>query len=298
MAKGYDVSHYQAGPIPGDAEFVFVKATQGTWQVDLLHARHAADARSRGLVLGHYHYSDAGDPTAEADYFVAHADVRAGEAVVLDAEGALTRQPGCVQWALAWLDHVTARTGAVGLLYASNSDLAARDWTPVTRKYHVWAARYGAPPTVPHLIWQYTDAPLDTNTTSLTADGLRSLFTTQGDDMTPTESAMLAFIFNATQVPGQPYGWGAANSNKIDAITAQVADTHLRVRGPDTQPYDNIQDIQSRLADILAKPVGASATPGNVDVDALASAVAAKLNASLPADVVTAVVAKLKEIPA
>ena len=176
MAKGYDLSHYQSGPIPGDAEFVFIKATQGTWQVDAMHDKHVADARNRGLVVGQYHYSDAGDPTTEAEYFIAHAGLEPGEAIVLDAEGVLTTRSNCVQWARAWLDHVVARTGAVGVLYASNSDLAARDWSPVTSKYHVWVARYGANPTVPYLIWQYTDSPLDTNTSPQTKDQLRARF--------------------------------------------------------------------------------------------------------------------------
>lgn len=176
MTKGYDVSHYQTGSLPADAEFAFIKATEGTTIADEMYATHLADARSRGLPLGHYHYVDGAAWQAEADWFLTHSDLRPGEAVALDAEGTFINTVSSVAWSGAWLDYVTAKTGAVGLLYSSDSTFDRYDWTPVTGRYGAWVARYGPHPTHPYTIWQYTDAPIDTDTTDLTQDQLRAMF--------------------------------------------------------------------------------------------------------------------------
>lgn len=78
-ALGIDISHWQSDNKPidwpllyaeGRPAFVFMKATDGISFSDSWLARHREGARSEDLPYGFYHYMQAGDGRAQADYFL------------------------------------------------------------------------------------------------------------------------------------------------------------------------------------------------------------------------------------
>ena len=87
MIEGIDVSGYQSTSYDTKGlSFVMVKATEGTGYINPHYAGQLATARKAGLVVGHYHFQHHGNATAEAAYFLRHADLKPGEFVVLDWE--------------------------------------------------------------------------------------------------------------------------------------------------------------------------------------------------------------------
>ena len=96
--------------------------------------------------------------------------------------------------------------------------------------------------------WEYR-APLDRSPFAPTAATPTPL--TLEDDMTPDQANQLAFVFNALKVPGQAFGYPEALNNKIDALTATLDDTHRRIRGPESQPYDEIQALRAHMTAAL-----------------------------------------------
>lgn len=146
MLNGIDISSHQAGidltRVPAD--FVIVKATEGTTYINPycdLHFQQAAGAKKK---LGVYHFASGGNSVLEADYFVNNVEGYIGKALlVLDWEAdAVNRGPG---WAKAWLDRVQERTGVKPLIYMSNSVVNSYDWSAAAAAdYGLWNAGYYA----------------------------------------------------------------------------------------------------------------------------------------------------------
>jgi lysozyme len=72
--RAIDISHYQGTPDfnavkAAGIALVFVKATQGTTYIDPTFAINRDHARSAGLTVGFYHFANATDPIAEANFF-------------------------------------------------------------------------------------------------------------------------------------------------------------------------------------------------------------------------------------
>ena len=168
-AKGYDVSDYQSG-IPKDAQFVFVKATEGAHTGQKGYAEKLATARGRGLVVGHYHFLHAENPVqGEIDHFCrVVGKVPAGELLALDFEPygqkVSDAQATAVknQWLTAVKKHFPHhRVGLyIDLDYWHRTDDNAGDF--------LWIADPGAAAGKPRVkaAWrfhQYTDRPLDTD---------------------------------------------------------------------------------------------------------------------------------------
>ena len=86
---GADWSDYQAAkPSTAGLAFGFTKVTEGLGYVNPNWPSQYHTATAAGLVPGKYHYPHmANSPSAEADYFLAHADVQPGDLLVLDWEG-------------------------------------------------------------------------------------------------------------------------------------------------------------------------------------------------------------------
>ena len=68
--NGIDISYSQydidAGAVPAD--FVIIKATQGTWlTISCCDSQYQA-AKASGKLVGVYHYAEGGNVQAEADY--------------------------------------------------------------------------------------------------------------------------------------------------------------------------------------------------------------------------------------
>lgn len=87
--SGVDVASYQANDFStAGLAFAFVKATESTNYVNPRYAAQVAHARAAGLVVGHYHFQRPGDGNAQADYFLAHVRLSAGDILACDWEDA------------------------------------------------------------------------------------------------------------------------------------------------------------------------------------------------------------------
>lgn len=174
-AHGVDVSSHQTGidfsVVPAD--FVIVKATQGTGYVNPAWRDQVASALANGKRVGLYHFADDDDVSAQAEHFLGQIGDYAGRVPLwLDWEAdAVPLGPGAAQ---AWLDAVAARTGTTPGFYTYQSVLASYDWSQVAARYPLWVAGgpdysdYGAgytDPTIPDvpywgtsaLVHQYTE---------------------------------------------------------------------------------------------------------------------------------------------
>lgn len=152
--NGYDISSHQAGidvsKVSGD--FVFIKATQGTWYRNQLsskgydYAAWADKALASGKLVGFYHYAEGGDPIKEADYFYDAIKAYKGRAVVaLDWEQTSNKLFGTgfdVQWCKKFLDRIATLMDARPLIYMSKSVTRKYDWSTVATSYPLWVAQY------------------------------------------------------------------------------------------------------------------------------------------------------------
>ncbi|WP_369387707.1 peptidoglycan-binding protein [Streptomyces sp. CG1] len=177
-AKGYDVSDFQSGT-PGDAGFVFIKATEGAHTEQSGYKQKLADARRRKLVVGHYHFLHAENAVAdEVDHFcrvVGH--VPQGELLALDFEpyGQNVSDAHATQVKNQWLEAVKRHypDNRVGLYvdrdFWFRTDDNAGDF--------LWIADYVAPgaPRIraPWKFHQYTDRPMDVDVYHGTMQELR-----------------------------------------------------------------------------------------------------------------------------
>ena len=127
---GIDVSHWQ-GRIDWDevdaagVDFVFAKATQGTWFTDPRYAVNRAAAERRGIKFSAYHFAEPGsaprDAVREADHFVETAALKPRNLIpVLDLEIHNGLSPKAIRaWAKAWLERVEERLGVKPMIYTS-----------------------------------------------------------------------------------------------------------------------------------------------------------------------------------
>lgn len=145
--NGIDISNWQkdinAGAVPAD--FVIVKATQGTTYVSPSCDRQYHQAKSAGKLLGVYHYASGGGAVAEADFFLKNIQGYLKEAIlVLDWEkGQNAAWEKGVTYAKEFLDRVYNKTGIKPLIYMSKSVCREYDWTSVVNgDYGLWVAQY------------------------------------------------------------------------------------------------------------------------------------------------------------
>jgi peptidoglycan hydrolase-like protein with peptidoglycan-binding domain len=127
--------------------------------------------RAAGLPLGHYWFNGEGDPTADADYFVANlASWDRSDLLALDVEGesGTAGTPWTPDKAKAFCDRVLARTGVHPHVYMSASVTRQAGWDALAAAgYPLWVASYGSnsgkPESLPTIGgwsdwngWQYT----------------------------------------------------------------------------------------------------------------------------------------------
>jgi GH25 family lysozyme M1 (1,4-beta-N-acetylmuramidase) len=169
--RGVDVSSWQAGWTPDDGDtFVFVKATQGTTYANPERAAQLAAAREAGLVTGHYHWLEPGNPSGQAAHFLEHADIIDGELLWVDWEGDWdngTHPSVADAAAFIAVVKLLRPDNRVGL-YCNRSD-----WTTTTVKAGdcLWIAEYGvAKPNITATwdFWQYSRTPIDQNRSRFT----------------------------------------------------------------------------------------------------------------------------------
>lgn len=131
--------------------FVFHKASEGTTFRDGLYAARRAQAAALGLVWGAYHFAHpSGDPVAQADFFVATAELDLGLAAC-DLEVTDGRPWSEVaNFAYIFCDRVEQRLGSPCLLYSYAAFLRTMPTARLTR-FRLWAAEPGNASAPPYL---------------------------------------------------------------------------------------------------------------------------------------------------
>ena len=142
---GIDISNWQSGidikSVPAD--FVIVKATQGTSYVSPAFAAQASATVGAGKMLGLYHYVAGGDAAAEAANFAKAAGPYVGRALLaLDWESAQNKAWGDAAYLDAVVAQVVAKTGVTPLVYVSRAYLPQVQDVASVRGCGLWVAQY------------------------------------------------------------------------------------------------------------------------------------------------------------
>ena len=173
---GVDVSHYQ-GDVDwhalshSEVKFAYIKAAEGSANVDPLFARNWTTARDSGILHGAYHFAHpAQDPEQQAVHFAAVVNVDAagfGELPpVLDLEvsDGLSAD-ALIEWTTAYLSKAEALFGRSLMIYTGGfwrRQFGDRR-VPALQHNLLWLARYSRQePVVPANwarwdFWQFTD---------------------------------------------------------------------------------------------------------------------------------------------
>jgi hypothetical protein len=199
--------------------FAYLKASEGTGLVDETYATNRAQAKAVGLTVGAYHFGRPspapGDAIAEADHFLATAQIAAGDLrPVLDLEdtGGLS-VPDLQAWVQAFLVRVYERAGVPGVIYVSpnfwKSRMGDSTWFAQNGYRTVWVAHWtdGPAATVPAgnwggqgwTFWQYTS-----NGSVPGITGRVDLNRYNGLDLTPLLLTTTPYIPLEPVVPVQP----------------------------------------------------------------------------------------------
>ena len=292
---GYDISKWQSvGTGDSAKDFLIIKATEGTGYVDPSCDKHYQRAKSKGKILGVYHFArpdlnkNTAGAKAEAAYFVNNCKGYIKQAIlVLDWE-----QPGTtgqVSWAKAWLDEVYRLTGVRPLIYMSASVVNGNNWSSISGNYGLWIAGYPNaynvknPPTpttgaMPYkigswkfwAIWQYSSSAgtLDRNIANMDANGwkayagIKATTTTAPATTKPTETAKK----EDEPVSGQQPSNGASSGSTVPE-QPQSLDTGLT-----TEEWDKIIEKAQKtveLAENTAKKYGVTIPMSNRVYDVL-----------------------------
>ena len=147
MLDGIDISSWQQGldPAKVDADFIIVKATEGTYYTNPYFKKWADATLASGKLLGSYHFVRKGDAIKQADFFVKTVGPYIGKCVLfLDWENAygvdaMAQGP---KWAKKFLDRVYQQTGVKPLIYMSKNVTRQYNWKSVANKYGLWVAQY------------------------------------------------------------------------------------------------------------------------------------------------------------
>lgn len=170
LLNGIDIASHQAGIDVANvsADFVFIKATQGTWYKNQLpskgydYAAWGDKTLASGRLLGFYHYAEGGDPIKEAEYFYNAVKAYKGRAAVaLDWEGQdnkLFDTGFDVQWCKRFLDRIAELMEAKPLIYMSKSTTRMYDWSSVATSYPLWVAQYASNNTTGYQSNPWTDS--------------------------------------------------------------------------------------------------------------------------------------------
>ena len=144
--NGIDVSNWQKGinlaAVPAD--FVIMKATEGTGYVSPDCDRQYQQAKSAGRCLGVFHYANGGDVKTEANHFLKYVSGYIGEAILaLDWEAQNNPSFGKndFNWVKSWCDYVFEKTGVKPLVYIQQSAMSR---IRGIGDYGLWIAQYGS----------------------------------------------------------------------------------------------------------------------------------------------------------
>lgn len=146
ITLGEDISHFQGQPNfvlvkASGRGYVVLKATEGTTYDDPQFATNRRNAHAAGLVVGLYHFARAGNPAAEAAWFLKTiGGLQANEFLVLDWEVPYSNPPA---WCDAFLRAVFAAVRVHPLIYMNGSTASGFNWAPVIADDDaLWLAKY------------------------------------------------------------------------------------------------------------------------------------------------------------
>ena len=171
MIKGCDLSHFNGNVdfselIKDEINFDYLKATEGTFNIDQTFIANAKKAMTLGLPVGAYHFFRPGlDGTEQARHFLGTiASTHLSLPPVLDWETSDGMRTSIQKLrARSFLDNVKAITGKMPLIYGSPSFLADLGLDDSYLSSKLWTANYGVhQPKIPRpwsnwTFWQYTD---------------------------------------------------------------------------------------------------------------------------------------------
>ena len=144
---------------------VIHKATGGTNFQDPMYWTRRPQALDAGLLWGAYHFGEAGDGVAQAEYFLSFVKPTPTDLLVLDFEPNPSGGTMTLQEAEQFVTQVQAATGRWPGLYGSptflNQALGGQP-SPTLSSCWLWLADYAATPVLPTgwplwTLWQYTD---------------------------------------------------------------------------------------------------------------------------------------------
>ena len=143
--KGIDVSNWQKGinlaAVPAD--FVIMKATEGTGYVSPDCDRQYQQAKAADRCLGVYHYANGKDYKSEADFFLKNVKGYIGEAILCldwESQGNPVFNTGKdKEWVKNWCDYVYNQTGVKPLVYTSSGYMSL---VSGIGDYGLWIAQY------------------------------------------------------------------------------------------------------------------------------------------------------------
>lgn len=143
--NGIDISSYQSSiniaAVPAD--FVIVKATEGTGYINPCFRAHADATLNSGKLLGIYHYISGGNWQAEAEYFVNAVKDYVGRAVLaLDFESGGNSAYDDIAYLQQCAQAVYNLTGVRTLLYGGQRDYGRLAAVSKATNCGLWIAQY------------------------------------------------------------------------------------------------------------------------------------------------------------
>lgn len=278
MGVGIDVSSYQdpADWLLNDREFCIIKATEGTSYTNPNRGEWYQVARGRGVTVGGYHFMSAGDPGAQAAYYLGHlpGDVD-WHALDVENNGDGLDWSGRVRFILDWCGRVAAATGKPTIVYANRSwavslwNAANPDQRAQLATYGLWIADYtgqggqysgACPDGWPIVIHQYTSTPVDTNLQITSIKGTDMPL--NDDDLRNIYQAVWFGRPGADLVPNLQLGQGEWPSTLLGAMTRRVCTEQLAPQ---------IGAIQGQLAGIT-EAIAQITSGSGIDQEAIKAA--------------------------
>lgn len=190
--KFIDISSHQSTSTAGmdGIDGVIVKATQGTTYVNPKCDPQYQLAKSKGRLLGVYHYAAGGNPEAEADYFIKNIQGYLKEAVpALDWEAGSNASWGSTTWAERFVNRFHDKTGVWPLLYTNLEGI--KQCKSLVNRCGLWFAgwptngpgwnvpnfNYNISPWTAYTLWQFTsqNETLDLNIGNISKEGWKAI---------------------------------------------------------------------------------------------------------------------------
>lgn len=192
-----------------DVDGVIVKATQGTTYVNPIGDQQYQLAKSKGKLLGFYHYAGGGDPIAEADFFYKNTKNYFGEAVpCLDWESNQNSAWNQLGWCEKFVDRIHDLTGVWCLLYTGVEGIQANK--SLATKCGLWLANYpdnrsswdvptfnvDVSPWKAYTLWQFTSSAgtLDREIAAVDVAGWKQIANPDGKSVAPQPAAKPAQV--------------------------------------------------------------------------------------------------------